>query len=156
MAQQWPFPFLSWLKSRRGIAVVAQRPQAAEQAPAAGATVTTTTPDGETVTTTVQEPKLVGTYKSASGVAMDVYLNPNTGRYDVKCPEYPFYDRTGEFRTLEDAKWYIEEVSMGSATEVEAAAATEGVETAAGMSAHEGEYGAGTGMVGRGTTGRYI
>ncbi len=123
-----------------------------------GASIATTAPSGEVVTTTVQPPELAGTYPSAAGIAMDVYYNPNSGFYDVKCPEYPFYDRAGQFRTLEDARWYIEEVSMGSKAEAEAAATTPGVQTGTGLTtnAHEGEYGAGTGMVGHGTTGHYI
>jgi len=127
----WDFPLLSAFLGRGKKSTAAQQPStyvgvpATELTPAVPAPieVSTVTPEGDVVTVELQQPTYVVTYTTAAGIGMDVYKNPNTGKYDAVCPEHPFYDKKGEFRSAEDARWYIEEVAMGSSTENAAAVA---------------------------------
>lgn len=120
---KWPWPILTFLYSRRLTPTVPVAPPPEETTPeiAAGAEVPSTTSAAGTPAEPKKEPVYKGSETSAAGVKFDIYYDPNTGTFDAVCPEHPFYDRKGEFRSMEDAIWYIEEVSMGSKAAVVAA-----------------------------------
>lgn len=160
----WNFPILTMLRGfRQGAAPPEPETPSTEEGMDVEVAPPVTNEVAANVVPTFQGEEVVNRVTSAAGVEFEVVFDPSKNDvfpYGVRCPSSPFFDKLNQFRTQQDAEWYVKEVVHGSSTEAAAAssgnAALPETPVDTGFNAHEGEYGAGTGMVGRGGTGRYI
>jgi len=130
MKTPWTFPLLTMLRSFRQGAAPA--PETEEPSTGEGAAVTVTAPSTTEVSAADVPGELgeqvVSRVNSAAGVEFEIVYNPSKATYPYDygaiCPSSPFYDKPNQFRTQEDAEWYVKEVAHGSSSEAAAAAST--------------------------------
>ena len=112
---RWGFPILR----RFGImppAPAAAPPPSAPAAPtvangAPSAPTTELTPEEEQELQELKRPRLAGTETTSSGLEAEIWYHPVEERYSVKFGSgYELFNKNREFRSYDDAKWYVTDV----------------------------------------------